>query len=211
MRTWKISRSSPSVMPWYSTQTICLFANSRRYFSGKSRRVLADFDVPVGTSLYHSFSLVRLEKQISWNTKVEINRTHGSLSGRSRTVRKIRVVMISLHTGNLKWRVNIRIFMEDFKLTKPSINLRGRGLSEQMKDSKVNPVPMNRSQPLLSINTCFAFGPVLEGVDSEDNRRDIKVSKDRVNYSDLLGFRPNHVCKTDPKINFPNDRDSVKE
>ena len=101
--------------------------------------------------------------------------------------------------------------MEDSKLTKPSINLRGQGLVEQLRGSEVKPVPMNRSQPLLSINTCFAFGPVLEGVDSEDDRRDIKVAKDGVNYSNLLRFRPNHVCKTDPKINFANDRDSVKE
>jgi hypothetical protein len=106
---------------------------------------------------------------------------------------------------------NICISVEDFKLTKPSINLRGQGLSEQLKDSKVEPVPMNRSQPLLSINTCLAFGSVLEGVDSEDDRWDIKVAKDRVNYSDLLGFRPNHVYKTDPKINFANEHDSVKE
>ena len=117
------------------------------------------------------------------------------------------MVTISLHTWNLKCRVNIYISVEveNFKLTKPSINLQEKGLSEQLNDLKVEPVPMDRSQPLLSINTCLAFGSVLEGVDSEDDGWDIKIAKDRVNYSDLLGFRPNHVCKTDPK-NEPRQR-----
>jgi len=157
---------------------------------------LADFDVPVGTSLYHSFSLVRLEKQISRNTKAQRNQTHGSLSERSRIVSKIRVIMISLFTWNLKYRVNTCISMVECKLTKPSINLRGKCLDEQLNDSKVKAIPMNRSQPLLSINTRLVFGPVLEGIDSEDDRWDIKVAKDRIDDSNLLGFRPNHVCKT---------------
>jgi len=58
---------------------------------------------------------------------------------------------------------------------------------------------MNRSQPLLSINTRLVFGPVLEGIDSEDDRWDIKVAKDRINDSDLLCLRPNHVCETGSK------------
>jgi len=57
------------------------------------------------------------------------------------------------------------------------------------------PVPMNGSQPLLSINAGFVFGPVFKGVDSEDDRWNIKVAKDRVDYTDLLSFRPDYVCK----------------
>ena len=75
----------------------------------------------------------------------------------------------------------------------------------------MEPAPMNRSQPLLSINAGFVFGPIFEGVDSEDDRRDIKVAKDRVDYADLLGFRPDYVCKRILNISFANDPANVEE
>jgi hypothetical protein len=56
---WKISRSSPPVMSWYSTQTICLFAKMRRYLSG--RIFLGRLGLPEDwTSLYQSRSPVKL-------------------------------------------------------------------------------------------------------------------------------------------------------
>lgn len=60
MPSWtrvKISRSSASLMSWYSTQTICLFANSLRRPSGRSFFVFLR-EVEAMLSLYHHRSFV---------------------------------------------------------------------------------------------------------------------------------------------------------
>lgn len=58
---------------------------------------------------------------------------------------------------------------------------------------------MNGRQSLFPIYASLGFGTILKRVDGKYHGRDVKIPKDRVDYTYLLRFRPNDVYDNNKK------------